>query len=71
MKQHRNNITKNKNKLNLNTKQNTSQSDYKASLKGTSAQHAAGSIKDEDRRGEDDEEFDKIFDKTMNSLSNK
>jgi hypothetical protein len=52
-------------------KANTSQSDYKASLKGTSAQHAAGSIKDEDRRGEDDEEFDKIFDKTMNSLSNK
>jgi hypothetical protein len=46
-------------------KANTSQSDYKASLKGTSAQHAAGSIK----APQTEEEFDKIFDKTMNSLT--
>jgi hypothetical protein len=52
-------------------KANTSQSDYKASLKGTSAQHTAGSIKDEEWRAapQAEEEFDKIFDKTMNSLT--
>jgi hypothetical protein len=48
-------------------KANTSQSDYKASLKGTSAQHAAGSIKDEDWQTapQAEEEFEKFFDKAF------
>jgi Fe2+ or Zn2+ uptake regulation protein len=52
-------------------KANTSQSDYKASLKGTSAQHAAGGIKDEDWQTapQAEEEFENFFDKAMNSLT--